>query len=169
MKRGIFTSCVIAFVIALSGCQKGNDNLTGAQKETVRQEVSQAFNSFYSACNSLNLSILLGSLSESPDFRFIDVEGKVTDAPTTRTNFSQMINSFASSKYETQKIEITPITNVEALLLWHGSAVCNLKDGTQLKFNSVGWTILYQRQKGAWKIQHFQESAPPPLSIPKAK
>ena len=169
MKRCFFTSCVMAFVLALSGCQKGNENFTGSQKETVRQEVSQAFNSFYSACNSLDLSILLGSLSDSSDFRFVDVEGKVTDAPTTRTNFTQMINSFASSKYETKKIEITPITNEEALLLWHGSADCNLKDGTQLKFNSVGWTIHYQRQKGAWKIQHFQESAPPPVSIPKAK
>lgn len=169
MKRSFFTSCAIAFVIALFGCQKGNDKFTGAQKETVHQEVNQAFNSFYSACNSLDLSILLPSLSESPDFRFVDVEGKVTDAPTTRTNFTQVISSFASSKYETKKVEITPITNENAILLWHGSADCNLKDGTQLKFTSVGWTIHYQRQNGVWKIQHFQESAPPPVSIPKAK
>lgn len=163
MRNRVLVSLVLAAALASTGCrEQGPPPFTEAQQASVRREVEQAFDAFYAACGRLDVAAALAANADSPSFRFVDVEGRVYDGAATGTSWTQIFESLAGARYQTAKLEITPLDPGRALVLWQGAAECTQKDGVAFRYETVSWTILFQRLNGAWKIVHFHESAPPP-------
>lgn len=166
MRNCALVALALAAVLPSAGCrEQAPPSFTEAQQASARLEVEQVFNAFLTACERLDLDAVLGLITDSPGFRFIDIEGHVYDGPGTRTSWARSFEAFEAATYATTKMEITPQAPDRTLVLWQGAADCTQKDGSVLRFESVGWTILFQRLNGARKIVHFHESAPPPKPL----
>lgn len=162
MNIRMLTPTALALALAFTGCTNKEAPLTEAQQIQVQREVRGAFDAFYQTCNRLDIPTMVGTLSPSEELRFVDTEGQMYAGREVAKVWSQVNETFATAAYDTVRLEITPLGENLALLLWQGKARITQKDGTVLDFPKVGWTALFVREQDRWMIRRFHESSLPP-------
>lgn len=162
MNRLALAPAALILACASTGCCRQGAALTEARKAQVQREVRGAFDAFHQTCNRLDIPAMTGSLSLSEEVRFVDTEGQVHAGAEVAKLWSQVNETFATAAYDTARLEITHLGENLALLLWQGKARITQKDGTELDFPKVGWTVLFTREQGRWMILRFHESSLPP-------
>lgn len=162
MNLRMLAPAALALLLAFTACARKEALLTEAQQVQVQREVRSAFDAFYQTCHRLDIPAMVGTLSPSEELRFVDTEGQVYAGKEVARLWSQVNETFATASYDTVRLEITPLGEDLALLLWQGKARITQKDGTVLDFPKVGWTALYAREQDRWMIRRFHESSLPP-------
>ena len=152
------TLTMLTAVMVLYSCQQSSNELTDADRNSIKEEIKKVTYSIYESGNRKDLVQLYSNFSDKTTGIF---SGTIMES--WEQHKQQAPNFFESQKELVYKIE-----NMSVDVLSRDAAVCYGKytmtatdtAGTTINTNPA-WTYVFTKEKDKWKIIHFHISDTP--------
>lgn len=143
---------------------------TPAQDEAaIEKEVTRFLKEWIGHWERLDLESAMKAEADTPDFLYVDVDGRQYDKAGLRKLCADMLAGCTSEKIITHRERVHVLARDAAVFAWHGSVEFTQKDGTTLRVDPYSVTFLLKRMDGQWRILLQHESALPPQPVKPAE
>lgn len=146
----ILSTLIISFCITLNGYSQ---ELTAAQQSAIATEVDALFDKTIEAAETLDSSILAGSVDDSLKAGFIVTGRYFRDFAPVIAEFDVNKVGCKYQKMDVVNKKITVLSDNAALITASGNYTLALEDGRNLT-GTFAYTLVYSRVNGEWKIIH---------------
>lgn len=152
------TFIMLTIVMVLYSCQLPTNELTDAERESIKTEIKQITNSIYESGNRKDLVQLYSNFSDKTTGIF---SGTIMES--WGQHKQQAPDFFAKQKqieYKIENMSVDVLSRDVAVLF--GKYTMTATDTTGITINSTpAWTYVFTKENRKWKVIHFHVSDPP--------
>ena len=158
MKRFVLFLVLIS-LFTFSYTQNRTSGLTAEQEATIETEVGEQLNKHLESLSSLDYELWLECISKDnyiPGF-WSGVVGTYADYDSFVGGVKDSFANRESQKFESLKVQITPLSQDLAFLTFTGLFENWTRDGHYRK-DYINAIVLWKKEADAWKIIHLNEA-----------
>src|SRR5262245_7600956 len=149
-------------IIVLSGCASAapQPSLTEAQRTAIADTVKQLADQLFEAENHRDADVFISQATDDPDFRYVASGNLFPSKDSLSRAAHARVKSLKSLTYTLKTSGVTVLSPDAAVFTgaYDETAVDSL--GKSVSFKD-GWTAVYARRNGQWKIVHGHFSRAP--------
>lgn len=136
-----------------------SQDLTNALIEQIENEVSLIFDKSIEAGEELDVEAISNNINDSLKTGFIDNGFYFKSFEELMVGFKSGIQGLEHQKFNVDTKKITVLSKNNVLLTAHGDYSTKVDDGRILT-GRFGWTFVYSKIDGKWKVIHSHMSNP---------
>lgn len=147
-------------VLCIGGCSTPqSDQLTPEQIAQITQEITAINDTMAQSMQQLNAKSSLRFLDDSPDFRFVEPNGRAKTYQQIEAGTIAMDSLLVARTLTTTKTEFPLVTQDVVVILNLGTDQQTDRAGNTYAADRVATTLVFRKKEGAWKIVFGQASA----------
>jgi len=157
-------------VLALAGCLllassgASAQQLTPRHRTAIADTVKDLANQLFEAENRRDADVFISQATDDPDFRYISSGNLFPSKDSLSRAAHARVKSLKSLTYTLKQSEVTVLSPDAAVFTGAYDETAVDSTGKSQTFRD-GWTAVYQRRHGEWKIVHGHFSrAPVPVA-----
>jgi hypothetical protein len=148
----------------LAGCTASAPQLTQDQRSAIADTVKAQAAKLFEAENQRNADVFISQASDDPGFRYISSGNLFPSKDSLSHSAHNRVASLKSLTYTLKQGDVTVLGPDAAVFTGAYDETAVDSTGKTQNFRD-GWTAVYQRQNGQWKIidGHFSRA---PVAVP---
>ena len=156
MKANIF---VAALFVSFFGCtSQQSDQLTQQQKDQIKKEVKVPLDSIFAKWGGLDVE---GALQYySPELVVVG-DSSLMDYQVSKKGWMDFATSAATAKWTVVRLEFIVLTKDLVISAWVGKMELLLKSGDKTTIDPLGYTDVFKKVGGQWKVIYEHASGIP--------
>ena len=134
--------------------------LTEKQRTAIADTVKDLVKKLYDAENQRNADVFIGEATDDPDFRYISTGNLFPSKDSLSRSAHARVKALKSLTYTLKQSEVTVLAPDAAVFTGAYDETAVDSTGKSLTYRD-GFTAVYQRRHGQWKIVHGHFSRGP--------
>ena len=143
--------CLSLFLTALVAPPVRAQQLTDQRRAAITDTVKDLANQLFAAENRRDADVFISQATDDPDFRYVSTGNLLPSKDSLSRSAHARVKLLQSLTYTLRQSSVTVLASDAAVFTGAYDEIVVDSSGKTLQFRD-GWTAVYQRRHGQWKI-----------------